>query len=252
MNVVTRSRTVAAARNNASWCDAVCRAHGIPGELRSSVWLHRGVPPPYYSNLVVVADVPDPTEILAHVQELIRQLGRAGWSIKDSFSSLDLGALGFRLLFEASWIWLDPRSARPGPRPASRDIRWSRVSSPAELARWEAAWSGDDRNPEAAGKPAQFPPALLADPDIAFFSAHEDRDIVGGGIANRADGIVGLSNVFTGAADPQEIWSGLSAIAGAAFPGLPLAGYERGASLGVAASCDFMPIGPLRVWVRDS
>lgn len=30
-----------AARNNAAWCDAVCSAHGAPGELRDSHWLTR-------------------------------------------------------------------------------------------------------------------------------------------------------------------------------------------------------------------
>lgn len=118
-------------------------------------------------------------------------------------------------------------------------------------ARPVAAWSGDGQNVEATGKPPQFPPALLDDPDIAFFAAHEGRDIAGGGIANRAEGVVGLSSVFIGAADELEIWSALAAIAGAAFPGLPLVGYERGRSLEVAASCGFTPIGPLRVWMRE-
>ena len=34
-------RYVRAARNNAEWCDAVCRAHGNPGEFHDDIWLNR-------------------------------------------------------------------------------------------------------------------------------------------------------------------------------------------------------------------
>jgi hypothetical protein len=212
--------------------------------------MHRGTSPRYYPNLVVVSSS-EPRETLAQIQALASVLSRPGWSIKDSFSSLDLSAHRFRSLFEASWIWLDPPS--PTERRASRNIRWSRVASPAELARWTVAWSGDGPGSEPADQPPQFPPVLLADPEIALFYAHDDRHIVGGGIANRAAGVVGLSNVFVGAdaIDAVDIWSGLMPLAGAAFPDLPVVGYAHGDSLEVAASCGFKPIGPLRVWMRD-
>jgi hypothetical protein len=33
--------TALAARNNALWCDAVCRAHDRPGEFHDTPWLTR-------------------------------------------------------------------------------------------------------------------------------------------------------------------------------------------------------------------
>ncbi len=43
---------------------------------------------------------------------------REGASVKDSFGDVDLGALGFVVLFEAQWVWHDPvagASATAGP-----------------------------------------------------------------------------------------------------------------------------------------
>jgi hypothetical protein len=33
---------------------------------------------------------------------------RPGFSVKDSFVTLDLSGLGFDVLFEATWLWHDP------------------------------------------------------------------------------------------------------------------------------------------------
>jgi len=43
-------RSVRAARNNAEWCDAVCRAHGNPGEFHDGIWLNRKPVPRFYPN----------------------------------------------------------------------------------------------------------------------------------------------------------------------------------------------------------
>jgi hypothetical protein len=64
--------------------------------------------------------------------------------------------------------------------------------------------------------------------------------------AHRGDGVVGLSN-FAG---PDEGWPGAVAAVAAAFPGLPVVGYEHGDALRVALDHGARPLGPLRVWVR--
>src|ERR1044071_9434397 len=63
------SRAERAARNNAIWCDTVCRAHGLPGELGESIWLNRHATPHFYPNAVTTA--PDAPAQLAHVRELL-------------------------------------------------------------------------------------------------------------------------------------------------------------------------------------
>ena len=217
------SRLELAARNNAIWCDSVCRAHGVPGEFLPALWLNRNTPPPYHPNLVVISASADRRQILASIRELI-DLPLAGrWSVKDSFSDLELGPLGFDVLFAASWIWRDP--APLGPGRTSSGIRWRRIVSPEELARWESAWAGDPQNLDASGKPAQFPAALLEDRQIVFFAGALGREIIAGGIANRTGAVVGLSNIFVNAGDITAAWSGLINCVQEAFPALPIVGY---------------------------
>ena len=159
-----------AARNNAIWCDTVCRAHGVPGEFLPTVWLNRSTPPPYHSNLIVISDSGVRGQSLEHIRELIDLPLPGKWSAKDSFFNLELATLGFDVLFEASWIWCDQALRDSGH--SSSGIYWSRIASPAELARWESAWEGNSRNPDAIGKPAQFPSSLLEDRQVAFIRWH--------------------------------------------------------------------------------
>jgi hypothetical protein len=242
------SQVELAARNNAIWCDTVCRAHGVPGEFFPTVWLNRSAPPPYYSNLVVVSDSSARSATLEHIHDLMKLPLPARWSVKDSFFNLDLATLGFDVLFQASWIW-----GEPGVRNLSRlstGIRWSRITSSTELVHWETAWSGDSRNADVIGKAAQFPSSLLADPQVVFFAGSQGHKIVAGGIANRTGGVVGLSNVFVNSGDAIAAWSGLVSGTHDSFPDLPMVGYERDIALEATLACGFKPIGSLRVWIR--
>src|SRR5262244_729780 len=69
-----------------------------------------------------------------------------GCGVKDSFCALDLAALGFQPLFDATWLW----------------------RAPSELAQWETAWSGSPANNPSSEHPRLFLPALLADPELVF------------------------------------------------------------------------------------
>jgi hypothetical protein len=63
---------------------------------------------------------------------------------------------------------------------------------------------------------------------------------------NRTGDVVGVSNVSA----PLEAWATLPLAAAAAFPSLPLVGYEHGEPLELARAAGFSEIGPLRVWLR--
>lgn len=43
-----------AAANNAAWCDAVCRSHGLTGVFRPTSWSCVGEVPPLYPNLITL------------------------------------------------------------------------------------------------------------------------------------------------------------------------------------------------------
>jgi hypothetical protein len=249
---VSREQVQVAAKNNARWCDAVCRAHGLSCEFTAGTWLMRGTPPPYYSNLVTIRG----GKIVSRQQNLIREIvtsdPRRSFSFKDSFCCIDPAEAGggreFDLLFEATWIWSD--APRVGPRKTA--MRWGRVESETELLKWERAWRGDAANQSASLSARQFPASLLTNQDIAFLAGTNAEDeIVAVAVANRTDTVIGLSNVF-GRADAAEIWPGVMAAAREAFsPGLPLVGYERGDDLRHATASGFLPIGTLRVYVLN-
>ncbi len=238
-------RVATAARNNAAWCDAVCRAHGGAGEFRPAVWVSRLPAPPRYPNAVTLADAAHAAAQLAAVDDLQDTTLPAGWAVKDSFACLPLAARGFRVLFEAEWIW---RAAETPVSVADETAPiWVRVTTDDELAAWESAWAGD----AAAGGARVFPPALARDPDVAFLAARRDGAIVAGAVANRHAGAVGLSNVFTCEAGAASAWATCAPAAVRLFPALPVVGYEAGATLGLARAAGFAAVGALRVWVRE-
>lgn len=240
--VETQHRLLASAvHNNAAWCDAVCTAHGKPGEFSQHIWLQKHGSPRFYPDAATLTKEGRHRQE-EHIAELARQRP-GGLAVKDSYRSLDLGKLGFKMLFDADWIGMAPRPASNKLTPA-----WQQAECEDDLYRWELAWSDSDRITETG---RVFPDTLLSAPEICFLLATEDGTLVGGGILNHAAGAVGISNVFSRGMPVQAVWEGLIATAAARFPGLPLVGYESGEDLPAALSAGFDVIGQLRVWLRS-
>ncbi|WP_234327701.1 hypothetical protein [Streptomyces sp. NRRL F-2664] len=228
-----------AALNNAGWCDAVCRAHGLSPQYDGEhLWTSAVRTPPLYPDAVTLdAGVAAPS--------VLRSLdtGSPGCSVKDSFAALDLAGAGFEVLFEAQWIHRPAGATVPAADPSAP--QWSEVRDAPELAAWEAAWSGG----ESTGL---FPPSLLGG-GTDFLAGRAGGRIVAGAVAHTAAGVVGVSNLFArSGSDPDAAWAGaLSAIA-ARRPGLPVVGYEHGPDLDAALRHGFTATGPLRVWLRTA
>jgi len=88
----------AAIRNNAAWCECVCRAHGAGGAFNDKYWESGPSPPRFYPDLVTL--VPD---VRADQLTEAAALARPVWHVKDSFALLDLSLLGARVIIEAQW-----------------------------------------------------------------------------------------------------------------------------------------------------
>jgi hypothetical protein len=225
----------AAARNNAEWCDAFCRTHGIPGRLRADYWCSPVRTPPYY---------PDAVTLLPEVaiEELLSRIDTSeGCSVKDSFANLDLVGAGFRSLFRAEWLARDPSESGA---PSSK--RWSRLESEEQLKAWEAA-SGV--SPERSGL---FRPELFADEAIGVLAEYDDDRIVAGAVANRSAAVIGLSNVFDVAGDLKSAWLSGAAAAAVLWGQMPIVSYDSGASLDAAREAGYRSIGELVVWLKSS
>lgn len=235
----TRDVLLAAARNNAEWCEAVCRAHGLPGVFAPDAWTGARRTPPLYPDAVTLAPGARADAVLARIDT-----EAPGCSVKDSFADLDLAGAGFTVLFEARWI--HRRAGAPAPAAATGPggLDWSAVAGAGELAEWEAAWGAEE---EGGGL---FRPALLAG-GSAFLAGRADGRIVAGAVATAHAGVVGVSNLF--AADEQSTdaaWAGALAAVADRWPDRDVVGYESGADLDAAVRAGFTPVGPLRVWLR--
>jgi hypothetical protein len=238
-------RCVRAARNNAEWCDAVCCAHGYPGEFHDDIWLSRHPAPRFYPNAGTRAE--SSQRQLDLIDELIAARLPSGWAVKDSFSMLDLESRGFRMLFSAEWIYLPV--SRLKDIASKTSVRWEIVRDALALAEWESAWSrsaGDTSNDRI------FLPSLLENKDVAVAAGFREGHIVAGAIANRSDGVVGWSNFFAPAAEISDHAAASLATITDAFPGSPIVGYEHGDDLRNAYSLGFESIGRLRVWTYQS
>lgn len=222
-----------AAQNNAEWCDAFCRTHGIVGRFRAGCWFSPVRTPRYYPDAVTLLPEITIEQVLAGID------AGEGCSVKDSFADLDLAAVGFQPLFRAHWLAREPAGSR-----VRSARRWSVLTTDEQLDEWEAAWAG---TAEGAGF---FKPSLLEDATIAVLASYEGDRIVAGAIANRSSTVIGLGNVFDVAGDLESGWVAAAALATALWGEMTIVGYDSGDSLDAAHRGGFQSIGELAVWLN--
>jgi hypothetical protein len=213
-------------RNNAKWCDLVCRSHRIQTSFRPDLWATAERPPQFY---------PDAITLRARVAEadVVSAIAPGpGGSVKDSFATLDLADHGYQELFEARWITYDEP-----PRPTS--LPWTVVQTEGALAEWT----------QAAGLNNIIRAELLDRPEVRFLAGHDEHGIRAGAVANLTGPVVGVSNVFATTIGEDEAWDRIPAAVEAVFPNAPLVGYEQGTGLRAAIAAGFRELGPLRVWI---
>jgi hypothetical protein len=227
-----------AARNNADWCDIVCRLHGQAGVYHDGGWTVPKRSPPLYPDAVTLDPAASIDAILAAIDT------SPGCSLKDSFACLNLASEGFHVLFEAQWICREADAPSP-ETPAG--MRRERVRDPAVLRRWERAWNQPVRHTSGAVSP------------FAVGRGRRDRD---GGLLGRGDrrrrhreprrDRLSLTNVFSAVGDLDAAWCGSVAAVAAHMGDLPLVGYERADDLEAAGRYGFALLGPLRVWIKGA
>ncbi len=232
----TDDRVLLAARNNALWCDAVCRSHGLRASLAADAWTVPTRTPPYYPDAVTLSPDVDEYDLLARLDS------SDGCSIKDSWSRLDLTVEDFARLVVGEWLWREPDQGGPGD-----GRRWEPVDSAEDFVQWVRAWANDD---EAL---AVLRPELLHEPGVHVMAARSrpDGDIQAGCIVNVTGAVAGVGNLFDADGnDPERTWRGAAAAARSVAGGIPLVGWEAGDSLAAAEAAGCERIGPLTVWIR--
>jgi hypothetical protein len=221
-----------AALNNAEWCDAFCRTHGVVGRFDGDAWSSAQRTPAFYPDAVSLVSGCSAARLVSRVD------ASAGCSIKDSFADLDLSATGFEVLFTAEWLWRDQARRRNLPK------GWLAVLGEEELERWEAAW-GESPEPRPF-----FRRELLNDTRIKIFARTDGARLRAGAIANRSRSIIGLTNVFDLEGDLESAWSAGASAAQAVWGLMPVVGYDEGDSLEAAHRAGFKTIGTLAIWIN--
>ncbi|MFE1944567.1 hypothetical protein [Streptomyces massasporeus] len=222
-----------AARNNAEWCAAMCRAHGVGSGFQDETWAAAVRTPLYYPDAVTLRPGADAIALLARIDTI-----SPGASVKDSFADLDLTGAGFRVLFEAEWIH---RAA--GVPIAAPDLGWEVVTDPDTLHEWALAWD------DGGGHRDLFGPGVLDDPETFVLAGRSaDGPVLAGAVATRSERVVGVSNVF---GPPHTAWPLVLHAVGRLFPALPVVGYEQGEDLAAALRYGFEAVGLLRVWAHE-
>ena len=213
-----------AVHNNASWCDLVCRSHGIKTSFGPDLWVAAERTPTLYPDAVTLREQASEETVLTAIAP-----GPSA-SVKDSYATLDLARHGFDELFEARWITRDPSPAHSN---------WTVVETAEELAEWT----------EAADLSNTLTPDLLRHANVRFLAAHDRHGISAGAVANLTGPVVGVSNVFVTTIGEDEAWAAIPAAVNTAFPSAALVGYEHGTGLRAAIAAGFSELGPLRVWL---
>ncbi|MEV1021305.1 hypothetical protein [Streptomyces sp. NPDC050264] len=226
----------AAALNNARWCAAMSRSHGVEGDFGPGAWTAPQRTPSSYPDAVTLTPHEDAGALTARIDT-----SAPGASVKDSFADLDLARHGFTALFEAQWIH------RPaGPPAREPEAAWDVMRHPAALRAWARAWAAGEDDDAFL-----FQPGLLAEPEVLLLAGRDpDGRVVAGAVASPSDGVLGISNVFAETGGPAAAWPVVLDAAHTLFPDVPLVGYERGDALTAARGQGFAPLGPLRVWLH--
>jgi hypothetical protein len=227
---VTPDPLVLAVRENATWCDVVCRSHRLRPEADTRLWWSGVRTPDLYPDAVTLDPEVTELEVLGRIHDV------PGASVKDSFATLDLGPHGYRVLVEATWFARSPSSSRSSV-PAGG---FERVADKFTFAAWRYAWGGPD---------GVLVPTLFRASGVTVLGARtpEERYDRGGILHRTSIGgtvVVGLSNTFGPVVD-------IASAASASAPDARIVGYDGVAEVASLAALGFTTCGPLRVWVRD-
>lgn len=216
--------------NNIVWCGMVCEMHGAAAVSRGNLWGLLSAAPKFYPDIIT-------SSRNATAQEVNDFIGnREIFSIKDSYANLALQPFGFKILFEAEWIYHAPVSKIEGMRQ-----EWRVIKTDEELMKWISA----------NGLENVIKSDILRRKDAEIFM-REEKDKLSGFIANLGAGAVGVSNVFSKDDSYERLWPDIVQIVSNRFPGLPMVGYEHGEGLKAALTSGWESAGPLRIWIKDN
>ena len=198
-----------AVRNNAFWCDHVVRKAGNATVFTPLYWYTAQPVSEFYPNLITLKQNLNKKE-QEEVNKIITSIPLKDFSIKDSFSELEIKKTDYSELFTASWISFE-----------------NNTFEDVNLSDWQI--EKDDQ-----------------DDDIAYSVKLIDKKPISGFITNIADNVIGVTNVFHDKTD-KDFWKECVSLIEENISSFPIVGYEKGKELELAKQSGFKELGKLRV-----
>jgi acetyltransferase (GNAT) family protein len=177
-------------------------------------------------------------------------VARAPGTVCDSWSSLDLTALGFQAGGSEAWFYREP-----GPLPAEdmpSELELVHVSTPEEVAEFEAVSVRGFENEDATVTPfSVHPAAILEDPRMVMWLGRVEGTAVAAAMGYRTDSAVGVFGVTTVAsARGRGYGTAVTRASILAETGLPSVLAPSPMAERMYERLGYRRVGELRKWVR--
>lgn len=246
--------TRAMTRNLATWMDVSVRALGVTtGESDALWWRHPGGSPIYLSAVPLNGDISD-GEVAAELAHVQTQWGDEPLNLYECWAKRPLEKFGLTHQFQNPWYVRLPKPAPPPitpPQTTLPDVRIARVTTPAELAEFEAASHLGFNEVENETIPvfSQHAPATLGDPGMCYLLARVKGQPVAGVIFYVTDDMVGLYGISTiPAMRRRGIGAALVRAGVKLYAHLPISVFPDPDTLSLYRDSGFIPAGEIAMW----
>lgn len=231
-----------AIENNMSLYKAIFEANGISLSVADGTYFSKVDVPPLYSNLVTRVMGWKPDNVFHEIDRNYKNDGWSEWSIKDSFSCLDLSLYGFKKLFDAHWFYLK-FSERNLLSTENRTV-FEKVNSIEGIDEWIAIWGEG----HYTGKRI-FNGQLLDDPNFSLLIGSQNNLPKYVAALNQTNENIGISIFFVKEKE-EEVWSDLLRYIYESYGELDVVGYEGQETIQNISQLGAKPTGNLSVWLK--
>lgn len=222
-----------AVQNNADWCDAVARAHGLRPKTLGGLWYCAQPMPIFFPNIMTLS--PGSFNAATFNDLMSTQISR--WCIRDSFADSQRNPHPFQQLFTAHWYFCESQTEVREP---SRLEPLHQVQSEEELTQWIDSWgrSVDDE--------IRLPPEILDEGRARFVWLGENHPAQCGASLFFSQNVIGLTHLFGDPADCQRLVRTIQLN----YPDRQIVGYGDQALLTLLKPFGFRTLSSMAVLVR--
>lgn len=237
-----RNKRQLAIRNNNDLYREIFESRDTISVLSPTIWYSLEKTPPLYTNLVTVSEKWKPDDIFTEIDRKYEEEKWEEWSVKDSFSSMDLTEYGFAKLFEAQWIYL--KKLKFMPKVSDENLSYRIIENESDLAKWRITWDSNETLGERI-----FSPKLLNNPRVFFIAGDDGKKNVSGCLVNQTENVLGISNFFS-PEDDINYWSEMIRFIFDSIAHADIVGYGQKEIVAKLQLLGFEPTGDLTVWLK--